>query len=161
MHGPTCVRDASFNPLRSQITSRKRKYGCEKDERMFIFANTSTQGIISFNTRIGEWEYNGDIVGGPGSNFAVLNGLFLSGTRIPGLHVMIQLFSNLEKIYTIGRQDNPREVHTLDMRTGERSTVCPRAEKHTDITVCVVRGKIFTCGCDRDICELYDPDLDS
>ncbi len=66
----------------------------------------------------------------------------------------VQFFANLGKIYTIGRYDNPREVNTLDIRTGERSTACPRAEGHTHISAGVVRGKIFTCGGDRDICEL-------
>ncbi len=52
-------------------------------------------------------------------------------------------------------------MDTLDMRTGERSTACPRAEDHTPITTGVVLGKIFTFGGDRDICELYDPEIDS
>ncbi len=57
--------------------------------------------------------------------------------------------------------DNPREVNTLDIRTGERSTACPRAEDHTPITTGVVLGQIFTCGGDRDISELYDAKIDS
>ncbi len=40
----------------------------------------------------------------------------------------VQFFANLGKIYTIGRYDNPREVNTLEIRTGERWTACPRAE---------------------------------
>ncbi len=142
MHGPTCVRDASFKPFRSQITSRKRRYGSKNYVGMFIFANTW----------IGEWEYNSDI----DAIFALLNGLSLIFTHNLSKHVIVPLFSNLEKIFTIGRQDNPREVHTLDVRTGERSIVCTRNGKHTDITASVVRGKTFTCGGDRDICELYD-----
>ncbi len=57
--------------------------------------------------------------------------------------------------------DNPIEVHTLDIRTSEKATACPRAESHIFIIAGIVRGKIFTCGGDRDICELYDPAIDS
>ncbi len=73
----------------------------------------------------------------------------------------VRFIANLGKIYTIGRYDIPREVNMLDIRTGERSTACPRAEGHTHISAGVVRRKIFTCGGDRDICELYDPQIDS
>ncbi len=73
----------------------------------------------------------------------------------------VRFFATLGKIYTIGRYENPREVNMLDIRAGERSTACPRAENQTRITAGVVRGKIFTCGGDRDICELYDPKIDS
>ncbi len=97
---------------------------------MFLFSNLSIQGIHSFNARIGEWEHNGDIVGGPGSEVVGLNGLSFI------LHFLV--FSYLGKVYTIGRYDYPHEVHTFDMRTGKKSTACPRAENHTRITAGVV-----------------------
>ncbi len=54
---------------------------------MFIFANTSTQGIIKFNTWIGVWEYNSNI----GAIFALPNGLSLIFTHNVGYHIIIQL----------------------------------------------------------------------
>ncbi len=58
-----------------QMSSRKRKYGCENDERMFVFANDPTSGIYSFNAMTGEWEHNGDIVGGHGAEVAGVKGM--------------------------------------------------------------------------------------
>ncbi len=58
-----------------KATSRKRKYGCENDERMFIYSKAPIQGIHSFNARIGEREHNGDIIGGPGAEVVGLNGM--------------------------------------------------------------------------------------
>ncbi len=42
---------------------------------MFICSKASIQGVHSFNARIGEWEHNGDIVGGPGAEIVGLNGM--------------------------------------------------------------------------------------
>ncbi len=63
------------NFFRSRVISQKTKYRCENDERIFIFSNLSTQEIHSFNARSGEWEHNGDIVGGHSADVAGVNGM--------------------------------------------------------------------------------------
>ncbi len=64
------------------------------------------------------------------------------------------------KIYTTGSFNHPCDVHICDIETGKWCRGASRPTANYNISIGVVRGKLFVCGGGVDTCDLYDPETD-
>ncbi len=64
------------------------------------------------------------------------------------------------KLYTTVSFNHPSDVHICDIETGKWSWGASRPTANYNISIGVVRGKLFVCGGGVDTCDLYDPETD-